>query len=188
MGQESHTAPFAKGIAAEMELLHELEGEAYWKQLKAITERNEFKPVENGIYSAAGKKNPDFPNLLEASRKAVAQGYRVYILPNPKGFKSADLILERKGFYRMYDVKTISGKASIDNRLFDSIGQSDRVIILLNTNVNPRFLSEDIRKYFEYFEKAKEVIVFKGGKTIVVSRATAFSNGFQARFRKEFTK
>lgn len=66
MGQESHTAPFAKGIAAEMELLHELEGEAYWKQLKAITERKEFKPVEKGIYSAAGDSKKDlYSGFLE---------------------------------------------------------------------------------------------------------------------------
>ena len=188
MSDEVHNDPNSKGIAADMELLHQLEGEAYWKQLKVITERKEFKLVEKGIYSAAGTKDPDYTNLLDAARKAVAQGYQAFILPNPKAFRSADLILVRKGFYRMYDVKTISGKVSIDNRLYASVGQSDRVILLLNTDVNPRFLSEEIRKYFEYSNKSKEVMVLKGGKTIVVSRANALSNGFQARFRKEYTK
>lgn len=28
-------------------------------------------------------------NLLNAARKAVEHGYRVFILPNPKGFKKA---------------------------------------------------------------------------------------------------
>ena len=36
--------------------------------------------------------------------------------------------------------------------------------------------------------KAKEVLVFKGGKVIVVSRATALSKGFQVRFRKAYIK
>ena len=35
--------------------------------------------------------------LMAAARKAVEHGYRVYILPNPKGIRTADFIFERKG-------------------------------------------------------------------------------------------
>ena len=35
----------------------------------------------------------------------------------------------RKGFTRMYDLKTISGKASVSNRLAESVGQTNRVIL-----------------------------------------------------------
>lgn len=177
----------AEGIAADMERLHELEGEAYWKQLKAITERKEFKRVKKGIFSAAGESDPDYRNLLDAAKKAVEQGFKSFILPNPKGFRSADLILERKGFYRMYDVKTITGKTSVGNRLKESIGQSQRVILSINADINPRILASDITNFFEQSD-AKEVMIFKGGKNLVINREYALSRDFMVRFRKAFTK
>lgn len=184
MSEENHMDPSPLGIDALMEKLHELKGEAYWKQLKAITERKEFKPVEKGIYSAAGTEGPDYPNLLDAAKKAVAQGYQAFILPNPKAFRSADLILERKGFYRMYDVKTISGKTSIDNRLLDSIGQSDRVLFLLTTDVNPRLFGANIKKYFEINPVAKEVLIFKNKETISITRQETAKKTFIRDFWK----
>ena len=177
-----------EGIAADMEKLQELEGEAYWKQLKRITERKEFKRVEKDIFSAAGKTDPDYEKVLSAAKKAVSHGYKAFLLPNPGGFRSADLILERKGFYRMFDVKTISGKASIDSRLFSSVGQSDRVLLMINTDVNPRLLASDLRRFFEATENAKEVMIFRGKKQIVVTRENALSKGFEARFRKDYAK
>lgn len=186
--QTKKLARGTEGIGADMERLKELEGEAYWKQLKAITERREFKKVEKNIFSAAGKDDPDYQNLLSAAKKSVLQGYKAFILPNPKGFRSADLILERKGLYRMYDVKTISGTNSIGSRLFDSIGQSNSVILSINTTINPRLLSADLKKYFEATSEAKEVMILKGKKRIVVTREYALSNGFEARFRKDYAK
>ena len=186
--QAKKLARSTEGIGADMERLKELEGEAYWKQLKAITERREFKKVEKNIFSAAGNNDPDFQNLLSAAKKSVLQGYKAFILPNPKGFRSADLILERKGLYRMYDVKTISGTNSIGSRLFDSIGQSNSVILSINTTINPRLLSADLKKYFEANSEAKEVMILKGKKRIVVTREYALSNGFEARFRKDYAK
>lgn len=51
--QAKKLARSTEGIDADMERLKELEGEAYWKQLKEITERREFKKVEKNIFSAA---------------------------------------------------------------------------------------------------------------------------------------
>ena len=56
-------------------------------------------------------------------------GYQVYILPNPKGLRTPDFMLERKGIYRVYDLKTIIGKNSAVNRLRESIGQANRVLL-----------------------------------------------------------
>lgn len=187
-GEKHIDDPIQTGIAAEMEILHQLEGEVYWKKLKAITERKEFKLVEKGIFSAAGNTDPDYIRLLDAARKATELSFQVFILPNPKGFKSADMILVRKGFYRMYDVKTITGERSISSRLDASISQSDRVLLSINVKVNPRFLADSIRHYFENNDKGKEVLLFKGGKSIVITRAEALSKSFQVRFRKTYTQ
>jgi hypothetical protein len=49
------------------------------------------------IFAAEGSHRDDLPSLLDAARKAVAHGNKVYILPNPKGIRTADFIFENKG-------------------------------------------------------------------------------------------
>ena len=91
-------------------LLHELQGIDFVRQLKLITERHEFSPLDTDpmILTVGGERSKDYPNLLNAARKAVARGYKVYMLPNPKYPRTADFIFERKGVYKMFDLKTIS--------------------------------------------------------------------------------
>ena len=58
----------------------------------------------------------------------------VYVLPDPNIVRSADFIFVRKGVYKLYDLKTISGKSSADNRLIESIGQANRVLLNITTS------------------------------------------------------
>lgn len=104
-------------IAAELSLLRVLRGIEFVRQLKKVAQMAIFKPVDNekNVFAAAGNHRDDFPLLLEAARKAVANGNKVYILPNPKGIRSADFIFENKGVYKMYDLKTITGRSSVKN-------------------------------------------------------------------------
>ena len=171
MSGDVHYDPHLKGIAAEMEILHRLEGDAYWKQLKAITERKEFKTVEKGIFSALGRDNADYDNLLAASRKMIKRGYVVFILPNPERIPSADLILVRKGVYKMYDVKTITGTNSVSHRLEESKKQSKRVILHFQVSYNPRKLNQEISSYFKSSDNALEVVVIHGNKVLSLLRA-----------------
>ena len=69
-------------------------------------------------------------------------------MPNPKGLKTADIILEKKGVYRLYDIKTISGKSSVSNRLDDSIEQANNVILNITSRYNARRLSDEITNYY----------------------------------------
>ena len=117
-----------RGMADELQELHYLKGARFINQLKLIIHYGEFHLVEGetDIYSAISENSDDFDNLINAARKAVEHGYRVYILPNPKGIRTADFIFERKGVYKLFDLKTITGKNSVENRLSDSIGQTNR--------------------------------------------------------------
>ena len=72
-----------------------------------------------------------FVHLIYAARKAVSFGYRVFILPNPKGIRTADYIFERKGVYKIFDLKTIIGRNSVGNRLKESMGQTNSVLLNL---------------------------------------------------------
>ncbi|MBQ7427533.1 MAG: hypothetical protein IJQ60_06795 [Prevotella sp.] len=111
-------------IAQMLALLHELQGIDFVRQLRLITERHEFSPLKDDplIFTVGGKGADDYDSLLDAAHKAVEHGYRVFVLPNPKGFRTADFIFERKGVYKMFDLKTIVGRNSVGNRLKESAG------------------------------------------------------------------
>ena len=169
-----------RGMADELQELHYLKGAQFINQLKLIIYYGEFYPVEGetDIFSAIGEKSDDFDNLVSAAHKAVEHGYRVYILPNPKGIRTADFIFERKGVYKMFDLKTITGKNSVGNRLKESLGQTDRVLLNLQTNYNIRRLSQEIRHYFEMSSNVQEVLIYSGNKEISIKRNIVSSKGF----------
>ena len=159
-------------IALELARLHVLRGADFVRQLKMLVQSGIFKSVENerNIFVADANHREDFPSLLDAARKAVAHGNKVYILPNPKGIRTADFIFENKGIYKMYDLKTITGQSSIENRLMESIGQTYHVLLNIRTTYNSRLMAIQIRNYFNVYPDALEVLVYKGKKTISVTR------------------
>ena len=171
-------------ITDELAKLHELTGAEFSRQVERIALRNEFYPLEGetDIYITGGETNDDFENLLYAARKAVMHGYRVFILPNPKGIRTADFIFERKGTYKMYDLKTISGKASAKNRLLESIGQTNHVLLNMATDYNARSLAKDLLAYFTTNPNAFEVMIFKRNKVIQVKRVSVENHDFIKKF------
>ena len=94
----------------------------------------------------------NYQPLHDAARKAVEHGYRVFVLPNPKGFRTADFIFERKGVYKMLDLKTIIGKASVSSRLIESIGQPTHVVLNMATDYETRQLAKDIQTLSQTFQ------------------------------------
>ena len=177
-------------ISLELAKLHILTGAAFIRQLKLIVSSGEFHPVEGekDIFSVGGEKGDDYDNLMNAARKAVEHGYRVFLLPNPKGIRTADFIFERKGVYKMFDLKTITGKNPVGNRLKGSIGQSYCVILNLTCDYNVRHLTNEIKQYFEMSSTASEVIIFAGSKIISVKRNIASSKGFLKLMMNSFNK
>lgn len=179
-----------RGIAIELQELHYLHGTRFVNQLKLITYYGDFHPVEGemGIFSTGGEGSEDYANLLDAARKAVEHGYRVFILPNPKGFRTADFIFERKGVYKMFDLKTIIGRNSVGNRLKESIGQSNSVLLNLKCTYGIRNITDEIRRHFEMSPSAVEVLIFFGNKEISVKRNIATSKGFLKMMMNSFRK
>ena len=173
-----------------LEDLHVAFGSGFVYTLKQITSHNEFKQLEGEteIYAVGGENSEDFASLINAARKAVEHGYRVYILPNPKNIRTADFIFERKGVYRLYDLKTIQGKASAGNRMKESIGQTNRVLLNITSDYNARLLASDIKTYFENNPNAVEVLIFKGNKVISVVRDDTLSPMYNRFFRRKYEK
>ena len=90
--------------------------------------------------------------------------------------------------YKLFDLKTISGKNSVGNRLRESIGQTNRVLINLTVDYNPRQLAISIRQYFEKNSEALEVMIIKGGKIISVIREDVMGASFIKYFMMKYTK
>jgi len=175
-------------IAVELAKLHILEGADFIRQLRLIVSFKEFQPVagETNIFSAIGQESDDYQALLNAARKAVVLGYRVYILPNPKGIRTADFIFEQHGIYKMYDLKTIQGRSSVGNRLLESVGQTNHVLLNMITRYNGGRLAAEIRAYFYLNPEAYEVMVFKGKQVFIVKRKFALQKSFIINFRKRY--
>ena len=180
----------SRDIAEQLADLHSLKGAGFISLLKEITQQRAFCPLEgeSNIYTTGGTKDDDYDNLLNAARKAVEHGYKVFILPNPKGIRSADFIFERKGVYKMFDLKTISGKSSVSNRLLESIGQANHILLNMTTNYNARLLAKDISLYFSVNTNAFEVLVFKGSKSILIKRKAALDKSFVKKFMFAYNK
>ncbi len=177
-------------LSALLEDLLSVKGSSFVSLLKEITSHNEFKPLdgENGIFITGGEKAEDYANLLSAARKAVGYGYRVFILPNPKNIRTADFIFERKGVYKMFDLKTIMGKSSAENRLLESIGQTNHVLLNMATDYEPRLLAKDVKTYFEANKNAREVLIIKGNKFLSVSRQFVEGKDYFKMFIKRYLK
>ncbi len=188
-GLEDPAKEGAKGIRADLEQLHDLTGAEFVKKLTKITERREFKPVPEleYVFSTEGERAQDYQNLINGAKKAVDHGYKVFILPNPRELRTGDYILERKGIYKLFDLKTVSGKSSAGNRLLDSKGQANRALLNMNTSYNPRKLAQDIKDYFADNPEAIEVLIFKGKREISIKRDFIDSH-FVKYFMKEYGK
>ncbi len=180
----------SRDIAEQLADLHTLKGAGFISMLKEITQQRAYTPLEgeNNIYTTGGTKEDDYNNLLNAARKAVEHGYKVFILPNPKGIRTADFIFERRGVYKMFDLKTISGRASLENRLMESIGQTNHVLINVCTKYNPRLMATQIRSYFQANPEAIEVLIYKGKKEIVVTRRISENPLFLIQFQRKYAK
>ena len=124
----------------------------------------------------------------------------IAVLGNPEGVTIAQARVKT----RVYDVGTeqeprrgntipmgvphspISGKSSVGNRLQESIGQTNRVLLNLTGDYNLRHLATDVRHYFENSPSSLEVLIFKGNKKISITRNIAESSGFLKMLLKAF--
>lgn len=181
---------FWRGFTDELQELHYLKGAKFINQLRLIVHEGDFQPIEGetNIFSAISDQNPDYDNLLNAARKAVEHGNKVYILPNPKGIRTADFIFERKGVYKMFDLKTIIGKNSVGNRLKESIGQTNSVLLNLKCSYGIRNVTDEIKHFFEISPDAVEVLIYFGNKEISIKRNLASSKGFLKMMMNRFRK
>lgn len=82
----------------------------------------------------------------------------------------------------MYDLKTISGKASVINRLKESIGQCDHLLLNITTDYSPRRLAKELKNYFSLNPNGVEVLIFRRGKLLSITRRSVCGRDFIKSF------
>lgn len=168
------------GITEELAKLKTSKGADFVRKLKEIAARKEFHPLNTdpNIFTVGGENDDDYQSLLATARKAVEHGYKVYILPNPHDFRTADFIFERRNVFKLFDLKNISGKSIVGSRLLESVGQANRVVLNMSTDYNTRLLASDIKCYFESSKEALEVMIIRGKKIFSIDKSMASSSSF----------
>ena len=79
------------------------------------------------------------------------------------------------------------GKSSAENRLLESIGQTNHVLLNMTTRYNGGLLAVQIKSYFEKNDNALEVLIFKGKDLLSIKRRFVFQKDFIRKYRKEFS-
>lgn len=154
--------------------------------LLAVIEKGQYHKVQNRIYSAIPNTADDYNNLLYVA-KTLTKKHRkaeIYILPNPTGIKSMDIIIKNKNSISAYDIKTILGKNSVSNRLIESIEQSNRVILCIKNDYNARKLYNEVQRFFNNNTKAQQVIILIKNKEIVLNKEMMKESTFRHLFYK----
>ncbi len=162
-------------------------GEGKFREnLLAIIEKGQYHKVQNRIYSAIPNTADDYNNLLYVA-KTLTKKHRkaeIYILPNPMGIKSMDIIIKNKNSISAYDVKTILGKNSVSNRLIESIEQSNRVILSIKNDYDARKLYKEVQRFFDNNTKAQQVIILIKNKEIVLNKEMMKESTFRHLYYK----
>lgn len=143
-----------------------------------------YKPIpgEKNIYAPVGRSSePDYTDKLIVARSAVEHGYRVWIL-GKTGKRNPDLLFERKGVYRVYDLKRVTSIKSLEQDLIKSEGQAPGALIKINRTGQARTIILAIKKYFEVVPTAKEALIFQGKREVKICRSFFDRKKYVERF------
>ena len=89
---------------------------------------------------------------------------------------------------RLWSMDTEYSSCLVDNRLSESVGQTNRVLLNLAVDYNPSGLARSIKHYFESNQSACEVLIFKGKKQLSITRKSLEDTNFFRTFIRRFIK
>ncbi len=155
-----------------------------------FTELQRFSTAENKIYILYANqydeilKTGETPNNLQIAQKFVANGYDVFLLPNPMHSKSADFIVRIKSFLFYVEAKTLNGKNSLDHRLHKGAKQSEHIAVNIIGKHDVDYIARTIKSAFERNCELKNVIIFKGSRLIKTTAVDIQKNDYPKFFRR----
>ena len=155
-----------------------------------FAEMQRFSTTENKIFTLYENqydeilKIGEIPNNLQIAQKFVANGYDVFLLPNPMHSTSADFIVRKKSFLFYVEAKTLNGKNSLDHRLHKGSKQSEHIAVNIIGTHDVDYIARTIKSAFERNCELKNVIIFKGSRLIKTTAVDVQKNDYPKFFRR----
>jgi hypothetical protein len=122
------------------------------------------------IYRNIKATNVEYNDNMNAARTLNRLGYDVFMLPKLSYSKSPDFILQKGKMLYIYELKTIYGESSLENRLNTGSLQSDRIILNIVGQASSRYVASTIKNFYLRNKHIKEIKVLLGGKPIDIYR------------------
>jgi hypothetical protein len=142
---------------------------------------NETKTATKVFWSIK-KIDAEYNDNMNAAKTLNRLGYNVFMLPKLPNSKSPDFILKRGHNVYLYELKTIYGVSSLENRLEAGSMQADRIILNIVGNVNSRYVADTIKDFYLKNKEIKEIKVLLGGKPISINYEEVIKKNFRRTF------
>jgi hypothetical protein len=126
--------------------------------------------------------DPEYKDNLNAAKSLNNIGYDVYMIPKLSGSKSPDFIMVNGNKTYLYELKTIYGVSSLENRLQAGSLQADRIVLNIVGNVDSRYVADTIKKFYLQNRQIRDIKVLLGGKPIDIK----YKHVSQKNFTKTF--
>jgi hypothetical protein len=130
----------------------------------------------------------EYSDNMNVARILNRLGYNVFMLPKLPNSKSPDFILKRGHNVYLYELKTIYGVSSLENRLEAGSMQADRLILNIVGNVNSRYVADTIKDFYLRHKYIKEIKVLLGGKPINVRCGQLKDRKFTKKFMDRWAR
>lgn len=155
-----------------------------------FSEMQRFSTTENKVFALYKDQYDEIlqtgetPNNLQIAQKFVANGYDVFLLSNPKGTKSADFIIRKRNCLYYVEGKTSTGGSALSIRLSDGAKQSDRIALNFIGLPQTSKITDLIKNVFFQNQNLIELIIFKKGRLIIITKKDCFAKNFEKAFKR----
>ena len=109
-------------------------------------------------------------NIRVASYFANKYGYKIDLLDNPDGVKSADSYNQSLDRFEEYKVNTTPSKNSIDRLIRDARKQADHIVLWIDSDISLGDLRDAMIDRVRRINSIKTVTIVIGGKDCVYTR------------------
>ena len=117
-------------------------------------------------------------NIRVASYFANKYGYRIDLLDNPDGVKSADSYNQSLDRFEEYKVNTTPSKNAIDRLIRDARKQADHIVLWIDSDISLGDLRSAIYSRVKRSDNIKSVRIVINGKDCVYTREQITKDDF----------
>lgn len=157
--------------------------EAVERMVGTANEHYTTIPTEHGqvrVHDGHGKGERQ-ENIRVASYFANKYGYKIDLLDNPDGVKSADSYNQSLDRFEEYKVNTTPSKNSIDRLIRDARKQADHIVLWIDSDISIEELSAALRSRVKRCDTIKTVTIIRKENDVCLTRDDILNEGLKIR-------